>query len=682
MELLAPAGNMNCLKAAIGHGADAVYFAGKSFGARSFAANFSEEELREAISYCHLRGVKAYLTVNTMTLDREFEELDAYLALFADAGADAVIVQDLGVLRRIRQICPELPIHASTQMTVHNLAGVQELEKLGVERVVLARELTEKEIGWIAQNCKAELEVFVHGAMCMSYSGQCLMSSVLGGRSGNRGKCAQPCRLAYQANQGDEKFYLSLKDMSLISHLQTLKEMGIASLKIEGRMKGEDYVSAVVETYRRCLDESRRPRKEEEDRLNRVFYRGGLTDGYFADNKGVEMFAFEKPDNPYAIHDDKKAEPSTEKTIPVACSVTLCEGKHPVITLTGLGHTVTCRGDEVLSRAQKNPAAVEDVKKQVSKTGGTAFRVTPITVELSGNPFVPVKVLNQLRRDAIKALEDAVLAVSKKTIQKREPGLLKTQKAEMKLTASVRTLEQFEAIREYPFAFIDVPLSVAWENPKAFYPDIHRVVIAPPVIVTDAMWQTVVSRLNELNRQGFTYLRAEHLSWLSEKENWTLLGGHRMNIANTMSVCQLKELGMHSVCLSAELNLAQIRDVAKPVMTELIIYGHLPLMITENCVLKNMNACPCDGAGQIQDRKGISFPVIKDDAVCRSVILNSVPLYLADKLEDIERCNIAFGRLAFTIESPKKCREVCQKYLNRDSAEGAYTRLHFHKGVL
>ena len=201
MELLAPAGNMDCLQAAVSGGADAVYFAGKNFGARSFAANFSEEELREAISYCHLRGVKAYLTVNTMTLDREFKELDALIALLADAGADAVIVQDMGVLRRIRQLCPNLPIHASTQMTVHNLAGVWELEKLGVERVVLARELTGQEIRTIAQNCKAELEVFVHGAMCMSYSGQCLMSSVLGGRSGNRGKCAQPCRLAYRAGQ-------------------------------------------------------------------------------------------------------------------------------------------------------------------------------------------------------------------------------------------------------------------------------------------------------------------------------------------------------------------------------------------------------------------------------------------------------------------------------------------------
>lgn len=682
MELLAPAGNMNCLRAAVNSGADAVYFAGKNFGARSFAANFSEEELREAISYCHLRRVKAYLTVNTMTLDKEFEELDAFVALLADAGADAVIVQDMGVLRRIRQICPELPIHASTQMTVHNLAGVQELEALGVERVVLARELSQEEIRFIAQNCKAELEVFVHGAMCMSYSGQCLMSSVLGGRSGNRGKCAQPCRLGYKDSNGQEHFYMSLKDMSLLSHMKSLNEMGVASLKIEGRMKGEEYVSTVVQTYRRCIDENRPPKQEETLRLNQVFYRGGLTDGYFTNHKGVEMFAFDKPDNPYAKNDHTKPEELPEKTVPITCDVTLCEGEKPVIILTGMGHAVTVRGEEILPSAQKNPASEEEVKKQIAKTGGTAFVFDPITITVKGRPFAPVKTLNQLRRDGISALENAILGASRMAVSVSEPVFPPTQKTEMTLTASVRTLEQYDAICGFPFASIDVPLSVVWANPERFLHDKERIVIAPPVIVTDTQREMVLSRLRELSKQGFTKLRAEHLSWLSQQERWTLLGGHRMNVANSMAVCELKALGFESVCLSAELNLAQVRDIAKPLPTELLIYGHLPLMITENCVLKNVNACPCEGVGEIQDRKGMRFPVVKDDTICRSVVLNSVPLYLADKLDEVANTRIAYGRLLFTVETPEECQKICECYQKRIAAEGSYTRLHFYKGVL
>ena len=508
------------------------------------------------------------------------------------------------------------------------------------------------------------------------------MSSVLGGRSGNRGKCAQPCRLAYRAGQGSEKYYMSLKDMSLISHLKTLKEMGVASLKIEGRMKGKEYVSAVVETYRRCLDEGRLPRKEEELRLNRVFYRGGLTDGYFAGKRGEAMFAFDKPNNPYAQNNDGNAEPLPEKTVSVACEVTLCEGKVPAITLTGMGHCVTCKGEVCLPKAEKNPASAEDVTKQMAKTGGTAFVFDPIEIKIDGRPFVPVKVLNQLRRDGISALQDAILSKSRKTVQMSNMQRPKTEQTQMQMTASVRTVAQFEAIRQFPFVYIDAPLSVVWEHPEVFIDEIHRVVICPPVIVTDTLRETVVSRLDQLSAKGFTYLRAENISWLKEKEKWTLFGGHRMNVANSMAVSQLQEMGFHSVCLSAELNLAQVRDIAKPLPTELLIYGHLPLMITENCVLRNMKACPCDGIGEVQDRKGMTFPVMKDDDICRSVILNSVPLYLADKMDELEKTGIAFGRLAFTVESPEKCREVCQNYQNREMAKGAYTRLHFYKGVL
>lgn len=684
MELLAPAGNMECLRTAVESGADAVYFAGQSFGARSFADNFSEAELREAIGYCHLRGVKAYVTVNTMVLDREFEELDTLIALLADAGADAVIVQDMGVLRRVHEICPDLPIHASTQMTVHNLAGVKALEALGVTRVVLSRELSGKEIETIAKHCTAELEVFVHGAMCMSYSGQCLMSSVLGGRSGNRGKCAQPCRLAYRQKDGKERFYLSLKDMSLIRHLNELQKMGVASLKIEGRMKGPAYVSAVVGTYRRCLDERRMPKKEEELRLNQVFYRGGLTDGYYTDQKGTGMFAFDKPDNPYAKGADTAWEtPLPQRRTPIACKVVLAEGKLPEITLKGMGTEILHRGELPLETAQKNPANQESVREQIAKTGGTSFRFEPLEIEIVGAPFAPVKGLNALRRDAIAKLEDAILSKEKKTLADKPLALPPAEQKQMQIIAGVHTKEQFGELCDLPLAYMDVPLSVVYENQEYFFAYKERVVVAPPAIVTDRDYESVCGQLEELNRAGFSLLRAENIHWLSHK-NWTLLGGHRLNVANSLAVQQLREMGLKTVCLSAELNLAQARDIRKYLDSELLIYGHLPLMITENCVLKNMKACPCGGAGEIVDRKGTAFPVIKDDDICRSVILNSVPLYLADKLDEVQACGVAYGRLQFSIENPKDCREIAEQYLKLQPVVPleAYTRLHFYKGVL
>ena len=684
MELLAPAGNMECLKTAVQSGANAVYLAGKSFGARSFADNFTEEELREAIRYCHLRHVKAYVTVNTMTLDRELGEMDAFIAILADAGADGVIVQDMGVLRRVHEICPDLPIHASTQMTIHNLAGVKALETLGVTRVVLSRELSGKEIETIKKNCHAELEVFVHGAMCMSYSGQCLMSSVLGGRSGNRGKCAQPCRLAYRQKDGKEQFYLSLKDMSLIRHLEELQKMGVASLKIEGRMKGPDYVAAVVGTYRRCLDERRMPKKEEELRLNQVFYRGGLTDGYYTNQKGTGMFAFDKPDNPYLKGADAmQATPLPERTEPIFCKVVLGEGKVPEITLKGMGHEILHCGEFPLQTAQKNPANQESVREQISKTGGTAFRFEPLEIEIIGAPFAPVKELNALRRSAIEKLEHAILSKDKKTIRNKPLCLTSAEQKPMQITAGVRTKEQFEAVCDLNLSYIDVPLSVVYEHQEYFVAYKERVVVAPPVIVTDTDYESVCGQIKELNQMGFSLLRAENIYWLIHK-NWNLLGGHRLNVANSLAMQQLGEMGLKTICLSAELNLAQVRDIRKCFDTELLIYGHLPLMITENCVLKNMKACPCDGIGEIVDRKGAVFPVIKDDTICRSVILNSVPLYLADKLDEVQDCGVAYGRMQFTIETPKDCRMIAEQYLKLQPAIplGAYTRLHFYKGVL
>lgn len=682
MELLAPAGNMDCLKAAVQSGADAVYFAGKQFGARSFADNFSEEEIKAAADYCRLYGAKSYVTVNTMTLDREFSALDRYIKVLADSGIDGVIVQDIGVMTRIHQLCPSLPLHGSTQMTVHNLAGVKALERMGAKRVVLAREMSAQEIAHVIRHCTAEIEVFVHGAMCMSYSGQCLMSSVLGGRSGNRGKCAQPCRLPYRGKDGAARFYLSLKDMSLLSHLEQLSEMGVSSLKIEGRMKGVSYVSAVVQAYRSCIDSMRRPNRDEEERLRRVFFRGGLTDGYFTGRTGTDMFAFDKPDNPYAKN-QKDEIPLPERKIAANANAYFAEGERPSVTLTSGKAKVTVTLDTVLETAQNSKAARAEIEKQLRKTGGTPFRLDTVTAEVTGSPYIPVKITNQLRR---KGLEELAAALSKTDgypflDAPRLTAWRGTVKEALCYTASVRDAEQFETVKKYPFYKIDVPIHQVEQEPERYLAEKNRILLALPAIVPDGRQHAMNERLNRLYDMGFCALRAENIGQLAWERPFAIWGGHRLNLANSMALHQLSQMGAAAACVSAELNLAQIRDLSRGLWIEAIAYGHIPLMVTQNCVLKNIGRCPCHGGEVICDRKGNALPVVKDGADCRSVILNSIPLYMGDKKEELRRAGADSYRLCFTVETAKRCDAVCRLYFEGGTFSGKYTRFHYLKGI-
>ncbi len=684
MELLAPAGNMECLKAAVSCGADAVYFAGKSFGARSYADNFSVTEIYDAAQYCRLRGVKSYVTVNTVVFDRERKELNDYIYHLADAGVDGVIVQDIGVIDSFSKICPDMDIHASTQMTIHNTDGVRALEKMGIKRAVLARELSEEEIRNISDNTDIELEIFVHGAMCMSYSGQCLMSSALGGRSGNRGMCAQPCRLGYSAEMNrTKKSYLSLKDMSLIYHLDKLRDMGVASLKIEGRMKGADYVSEAVSVFRACIDRGCRATAEEKDRLNRVFYRGGLTDGYFVNKKGPEMFAFDKPDNPYEKTNDTTYNDADDKRTKIKCSAVFAEGEKPIIELEGLECKVKCTANEILEKAEKNPADIDKIKMNLCKTGGTAFVFHNPEICLKGNPFVPIKVINELRREAIALLVSEVSVKAKKeTI--RLPLCVENKNVVdgFSFTASVNSIEQYKALKEFPFKKIDVPVWLIEKYPDAFSDDAERIVINPGVICKDRAMQKLAVCLEKLEQYGYKNLRAENIAWLKEVNRFSVLGGFRMNITNSAALKALSAAGLKTVCLSPELNIAQIRDIEKCVPAEAVIYGHLPLMLTENCVLKNMKKCPCSGTGRIYDRKNKCFYVLRDGQECRNIILNSVPIYMGDRLGDIKRAGVSLGQLMFTIENAAETEEICRVYFDGRKYTGDYTRLHFYKGVL
>ncbi len=682
MELLAPAGTYNCLTAAVRSGADAVYFAGKGFGARSFAGNLSDDEIYRAADYCHLRGVRTYVTVNTLVFDREYKELERFVKVITRAGVDGVIVQDLGVLSFIRQMSPDIELHASTQMTVHSADGVRRLQKLGVSRVVLSRELSGEEIREIIKNTTAETEVFVHGAMCMSYSGQCLMSSIIGGRSGNRGKCAQPCRLPYSADGKSAKFYLSLKDMSYAEHIVSMADMGVASLKIEGRMKGEAYVSAVVSAYRRLIDERRKPTKQETDRLSRVFFRGGLTDGYYTGSCGKNMFAFDKPDNPYLKNDEDKIM-LTERQIPAKISAEFAEGEVPKLKIECGEYTAEATGDFNIQTAANRPATEESIAAQLVKTGGTAFKITDTDIKVSGNPFVPVSALNELRRCAVETLETEILKEYK---NKRLCEPEKVKKAErsggFKYTCSVMSIEQYRAVCGYDFERIYVPLNIAEKFADELLAGKDRIVISLPVILRGEQREKCKSVLQKLKEVGFDKAEVSTIDAIPLADGFKLYASQRMNITNSRAAAELTQVGVSGICLSAELNLGQIRDIEKYTDTEVIAYGRIPIMISENCMLKNMDKCPCDGYGEICDRTGAVFPVVRDGDICRSVVLNSVPLYMGDKRDDLKKINTDL-RLMLTTETAEQCKAVCEDYILGKSADiNNFTRLHLYKGAL
>lgn len=684
MELLAPAGTYECVTAAVNSGADAVYFAGQSFGARSFAGNLTEDEICRAADFCHLRGVRAYVTVNTLVFDREYRELEKFIGTLTHAGVDGVIVQDLGVLRVLREMSPDIELHASTQMTVCSADGVNALEKLGVSRVVLSRELSAEEIRDITRSVSAEIEVFVHGAMCMSYSGQCLMSSVIGGRSGNRGRCAQPCRLTYSADGKDEKHYLSLKDMSMASHLEELSDMGVASLKIEGRMKGAGYVSAVVSQYRRLLDEGRAPTNAERDALNRVFFRGGLTDGYYTKNTGPQMFAFDKPDNPY-LKNDGTAGSLQDRRIPITVKARLASGEYPYILMKCGEVSAEVFGSEEVQTAKGHPLTYDTAEGQLAKTGGTPFEVTDIEVELSDSVFVPISQLNELRRQCVAALEEKILEKyrAKRLNRAQHPKNGSRHIGKAELTCSVMNMEQYRIVAGYEFKLIYIPAHIAAENADKLLPDRERIVVSPPVILRADDRKRYKTLMRELKCLGFLKAEVSTIDGIAVADGFEKHGGFRLNITGSLAAAEAAEQGLASVCMSPELNLAQIRDIEKTVKTEVIAYGRIPVMITENCVLKNIGRCPCDSTGEIYDRTGAGFPIVRDGDICRSVILNSVPLYMGDKLNELSAVGADYIRLMFTVEDEEQCRKICEAYIHGGQCPvGNYTRLHFLRGAL
>lgn len=692
MELLAPAGSPEALTAAVQAGADAVYLGFGPLNARRNAKNFTREELEAGVAYCHLRGVKVYLTLNTLLTNRELPLAAETGAWASDLGIDAVLVQDLGVARLLRRTCPDLPLHASTQMTVHSLDGVRACADLGMTRVVLSRELSADAIADLCARSPVELEVFGHGALCMCYSGQCFLSAVLGGRSGNRGLCAQPCRLKYGWGNKADGSPLSLKDMSLAGHLRELRKMGVACVKIEGRMKRPEYVAVVTGIYARAIREGREPTAEELEQLRSAFSRDGFTDGYFLGQTGPEMFGTRQDEaEPRELFTQARAtyESGENRKEPVRMYAMLRRGEPAQVAVQDAQEHLASVTGPVPEEAVNVPLTREKVEGQLSRTGGTPFSCEKVTVHVDEGLSLPLSALNALRRQALEELGRQRTALPERRCEPFRPGVrYENRKQPPVYTLSVRAAEQVspELLRLAP-ALLYLPAGEGAAHPEVVEQAQKagvRVAALLPRICTDREAPALFQELERLRAMGVTDALAGTLDSArrAAELGFTLRGDYGLGVFNGQTLKELKRLGFRSATLSFELKLAQIRDLSKCLDTELITYGRLPLMLMENCIIRNRTgSCGCQNTNILTDRKGARFPVVSAPG-CRNELLNSQKLFLADRAADYRRIGLWAQRLLFTTENPRECVQVAQRYLEQGSwTPNEYTRGLYYRDV-
>lgn len=695
LELMSPGGSLESLYAAARGGADAVYFGGGDFNARRNAKNLTQEELETAIKYLKVRDKKSYITVNTLLTDRELKELVPFLQFLNDVGASAVIVQDLAVARIIHTAFPDLPMHGSTQLTVHNLGGALALKELGFSRVVLSRELPLSEIEYISKNCGIETEIFCHGALCMCYSGQCYFSAVIGGRSGNRGLCAQPCRMQYSFYGEESKAHLSLKDLCLANYINQIEKAGVSCIKIEGRMKRPEYTAYVTNVYRRAIDTKLPPTAEQLEKLKILFSRDGFTDGYFTDNKGTHMFGTKDEEDVKALKllYKEAQELYTGEEIPwVKISMRIYAHLGEKLSLSAKtedGFCYECYG-LMPELANFKPTSKEDVESSLRKTGGTIFIADNIEADVEDGLKIPLSVINAMRRQCL----DAIMAQRKTHTPRRmlewHFGYDRTnQKEEPKYIFSFLKAEQIskEALKLKP-AYIYIPIGECFENLEGF--KALRATgqkIAPVLdrIIFDREWQNVLEKLEAIKDAGIDSVVCTNIGQLNvlKKMGMELRGDFGLNVFNSQTMKQLKAMGLSCQTISFELKFPQIRDISKCTDTELIVYGRLPLMITESCAIKNRDgSCSCKGGmSEMRDKTGRSFPILKESG-CRNTIYNSEVLFWADKQEQYKNIGITYARLNFSTETARECVNVIEAYIN-DSGyiPDKFTRGLYQRGV-
>ena len=696
-ELLSPAGSPEALRAAVQNGAGAVYLGWGDFNARRNARNFSDEEFADALSYCHLRGVRVFLTLNTLLTDRELPRALETARKACRLGVDAVLVQDWGLLDLLRQALPDLPLHASTQMSIFTSGGANEVASDGCERVVLARECSREDTEAICAACPAEIEIFAHGALCMCYSGQCAMSAVVGGRSGNRGTCAQPCRLPYGVDEpAANRYPLSLKDNSLAQDLSGIRD--VACLKLEGRMKRPEYVAVVTGIYARLLEENRSPTPAEERELELAFSRSGFTDAYWRGRRGVEMFGT-RPENapePRELFERAKAtyEKDSRRTVPVRFACTIQPHAPCVLTVDDGTHAVTVTGPAP-EAARTRALTAEEVAERLGKTGGTAFHCAGAAVEVGEGLSLPASAINALRREALASLAEARCAPPLRR-EAEVPPLRKAECAQERpaLTVSLTHAAQLTpALLEEAPARIYLPLELLADLPHLPEADTQWCAILPRVWRDrdEADLRRRLEKARELGIDGVLVGNIGHLP-LTRGLGLSLYGDFGLNVYNSRSLDYLRRKGLASACLSFELRFSQIRDLKKLLPAEALVYGRLPLMITENCLVQNQEGCglsaagplvpagaPCRESHALHDRTGAAFPLLPAFGH-RTEVQNSRPLWLADR-ETWKRLGLAFARLRFTTERPEACVEILRAYRTGGAPPEIFTRGLYERGV-
>lgn len=714
-ELLAPAGSFEILKAVIEAGADAVYVGGSMFGARAYANNFSEEELLEAIDYVHLRGKKLFLTVNTLFKNNEINNtLYDYLLPYYEKGLDAVIVQDFGAIAFIKEYFPDLPIHTSTQMTITGVEGAKLLKNLGAERVVLARELSVAEMKQIKDEVGVELEAFIHGALCYSYSGQCLFSSMLGGRSGNRGRCAQPCRLAYSVLDEKKKVYkkdsyvLSLKDLCGIEYLQKLREAGVYSLKIEGRMKQASYAAGVVSFYRKYIDLEKNVSKEDMQHLYELGNRCGFTTEYFVKQNDKSMVTFEKPSyekSNDALHQQiEKLYVGVKSQIPANGTLLINKGQALEFYVNSGDYNAYVSLGEA-QEAKNKPLEVSDVRERMNKTGESAFYFENIEIHMDNDIFVPNGVLNQLRRDALNQLEEALLvSYCRNHTEGQDDSKLFADgykndnngiEQSNKLIASCETREQFDVLLKHDSIttiYIDVQMYERNTFAEFLEKDVVRVQEAGkevflrlPVIFranTAKFYQSMVSALKESNLNGFVVRNYEELQFINEYfPDADIVIDHNLYTYNDYAKKAFGEYHVIRDTIPLELNQKEIRR-RNNCNSEMLLYGYYPLMTSAGCVHKN--TLKCDKQPQItylKDRYNVLFPVKNYCNDCYNVVYNSVPVLLFEEKNRLKEYGIANFRLDFAVESAKEVENVLSLFETGKGSNIDYTNGHYKRGV-
>ena len=710
-EVLAPAGSFQTFKAVIEAGADAVYVGGSSFGARAYADNFTEEELLGAIDYAHLRGKKVYLTVNTLLKNKEInDDLYDYLLPFYLKGLDAVLVQDFGALSYIHKAFPDLPIHTSTQMTVTGIEGVRLLQSYGVTRVVMARETSLAEMKKIHEATGMELEAFVHGALCYCYSGQCLFSSLLGGRSGNRGRCAQPCRLAYTVMDENHKellkdsYILSMKDMCGIRDINELKEAGVYSLKIEGRMKRPEYAAGVVSFYRKYVDSLKPVSDSDYNKLKSLGNRCGFTDKYYFDHNAKDMITYEKPN--FAVEDEDFVSRisaryvDTETRLPIKGICVLNEGNNSFLTVECKNYVYTATGQTV-DKAQKKPLIKEDVVKRLSKTGDTSFVFEELEVIMDDNIFMPNGAINELRRSALEGLKNELLSTyvrdeSRCSKQKPAPVADKSADLQAGCSASVETTAQLKEVcksslisRVYidwnRYSLNDFDNEIA-DDIRLVTSNGKKIYIILPAVCRDKTYNFLLSKQDLLGQSaisGFVVKNYEELGWCLDKfPDREIITDHNLYTYNDYAVNAYHELNISLDTMPLELNGREIARRSNA-DTEMIIYGYYPLMTSAQCVHRNSSKCDkCKQITYLKDRYNKLFPVKNMCNECYNVIYNTLPTMLFNDIARLKESKIHNLRLMFTVEDAAETREILSYFENPSlKRRGEFTNGHYKRGV-